>query len=90
MPKRNSKPSTSDADEPNVLAHKTVQIITGSQTDRAKDIPADVLHNIMSSMGRKGGRIGGKRRMETMSPEERSAVALKAARARWAKKRKRH
>jgi hypothetical protein len=65
-----------------------VQIITDSQTDSAKDIPADVLHNIMSSMGRKGGRIGGKRRMETMSKEERSAAALKAARARW--KHKRH
>jgi len=42
----------------------------------------------MSEMGRKGGRIGGKRRLETMTPEERSAAALKAARVRW--KRKRH
>lgn len=40
---------------------------------------------IMSQMGRRGGKIGGKRRLETMTPEARSAVALKAARARWSK-----
>ena len=49
-------------------------------TDRA------TLSRIMAQMGRKGGKIGGKRRMETMTPEERSKVALKAAKARWAKK----
>lgn len=41
---------------------------------------------IMSAMGRKGGRIGGKRRLETMTPEERSQVAMRAAKARWEKK----
>ena len=41
---------------------------------------------IMSQMGRKGGKIGGKRRLLTMTPEERSQVAMKAAQARWAKK----
>lgn len=42
---------------------------------------------LMAAMGRKGGKIGGKRRLETMNPKERSAVARKAARARWQKKR---
>jgi hypothetical protein len=37
----------------------------------------------MSQMGRKGGKIGGKRRLETMTDEERTAAAQKAARARW-------
>jgi hypothetical protein len=91
MPKRNSRkpqkyPPTTD---PNVLAHRTVEIITQSQEEPAKDIPSSVLHDVMSAMGKRGGRIGGKRRLETMSPDERSAAALKAARARWAKKRKR-
>ncbi len=36
--------------------------------------------------GAKGGKIGGKARLEKMTPEERSAVAKKAAAARWAKK----
>jgi hypothetical protein len=39
----------------------------------------------MSAIGRKGGKIGGKRRMVTMTPEERSQVAAKAAKTRWAK-----
>ena len=32
-------------------------------------------------MGRRGGKIGGKRSLETMTPEERSARAKKAAMA---------
>jgi hypothetical protein len=41
----------------------------------------------MAEMGRKGGRIGGKRRLETMTDRQRSAIARKAAKARWSKKR---
>jgi len=44
------------------------------------------LSRIMSQMGRKGGKIGGKRRMETMTAEQRSQSALRAAQARWKKK----
>jgi hypothetical protein len=39
----------------------------------------------MSTIGRKGGQIGGKRRLKTMTKEQRSKVAKKAARARWGK-----
>jgi hypothetical protein len=38
---------------------------------------------LMAELGRKGGRIGGKRRLQTMTAKERSAVAKKAAQARW-------
>jgi hypothetical protein len=48
-----------------------------------------VISQVMVEMGRKGGKKGGKRRLETMTPEERSQVALKAAQTRWAKRRKR-
>jgi hypothetical protein len=41
---------------------------------------------IMAEMGSLGGRIGGKRRAENMSPEARKASASLAARARWAGK----
>lgn len=41
---------------------------------------------LMAEMGRRGGRIGGKRRLQTMTAKERSTVARKAAKARWAKK----
>jgi hypothetical protein len=36
---------------------------------------------IMREIGRKGGKIGGKRSLETMTPEERSARAKKASEA---------
>jgi len=42
----------------------------------------------MAEMGRKGGKKGGKRRLETMTPEQRSQIALRAAQARWAKRNK--
>jgi hypothetical protein len=43
---------------------------------------------LMSQLGRKGGKKGGKRRMATMTPEQRSQVALKAAQTRWSKRKK--
>ena len=42
----------------------------------------------MRKLGKKGGKVGGKRRLETMTPEQRSDLASKAARAMWAKRRK--
>lgn len=44
--------------------------------------PAD-LSAYMAAIGRKGGQIGGRRRMKTMTKAARSKVAAKAARARW-------
>lgn len=43
-----------------------------------KKLPKDVLA-FFKQTGRKGGKIGGKRSLETMTPEERSARAKKAA-----------
>lgn len=40
----------------------------------------------MTEIGRKGGKIGGKRRLLTMSTEERSRIASIAAKARWNKR----
>jgi hypothetical protein len=42
----------------------------------------------MREMGAKGGKIGGKRRLETMTDEQRRRSARKAAKARWAKAKK--
>lgn len=41
---------------------------------------------VMRQMGRKGGKIGGKRSLETMTPEERTARARNAVAAREAKR----
>ena len=46
------------------------------------------ISRVMSAMGKKGGKIGGKRSMETMTPEDRKWRALQAAKARWAKREK--
>ena len=45
-----------------------------------KKIPADVLEYFRKE-GARGGRIGGKRSLETMTPEERTARAKKAGAA---------
>lgn len=39
----------------------------------------------MALMGRKGGKIGGKKRAENMTQEQRSQSASEAAKARWSK-----
>jgi len=39
----------------------------------------------MASIGRKGGQIGGKRQMKTMTRDGRFEAARKAAKARWRK-----
>lgn len=44
------------------------------------------MSKVMAEMGRKGGKIGGKRSLETMTPEERSERAKKAVAAREAKR----
>ena len=47
-----------------------------------------LLSQVMAEMGRRGGKIGGKRRLETMSDAQRTEVARNAAKARWGKKSK--
>jgi len=68
--------------DPNQLAKLIVDIATGeveeAKTDDGKD-PAAV------ALGRKGGLKGGKARAESLTPKKRSAIAKKAAKARWQK-----
>jgi hypothetical protein len=53
------------------------------------DAPAfkELLSAHMSKLGAMGGKISGAKRMENLSDKERREIALKAAQARWAKKR---
>jgi hypothetical protein len=76
MPKRisNKKRDT------NETASAVVALATAEETPQ---IDRNMLSQVMSAMGRKGGKIGGKRRLETMSAKERSRVAKRAANARW-------
>lgn len=76
MPERSRKRPT----DPNELAKQLVDEATGdlplADPDEGKD-PAAV------ALGRKGGLKGGKARAASMTPEERSEAARKAAAARW-------
>jgi hypothetical protein len=88
MPKRNSRKKLSTSSDVNVLAHRMVEMIKQSQEKPEPELSKSTISEVMSQMGKKGGRIGGKRRLETMTPEERSQAALVAARARWSKRRR--
>jgi hypothetical protein len=65
--------------DPNQLGKLIVDIATGEVEDTVDDgkNPAAV------ELGRRGGLKGGKARAESMTPEQRSEAAKKAARARW-------
>ena len=72
MPKRLRKRPI----DPNAAAHSILQDIIALTKEPAKDQAA-------VELGRKGGKVGGKRRAENMTPEQRSEAARKAATARW-------
>ncbi len=51
-----------------------------------------LISKVMQEMGRKGGKKGGKKgakmRAESLTPEQRSQIARKAAKTRWARAKK--
>ncbi len=71
--------------DPNQLAKWIVE----QSTEELKPVPLPPtgLSAYMAAMGRKGGMVGGKRRLVTMTPTQRKKAAQKAAAARWAKRR---
>jgi hypothetical protein len=78
--------------DPNQLAAWTVAVSTGQipapEPEAPKptaSTPPQSISEYMSTIGRKGGQIGGKRRLKTMTKAERSKIAAKAAKARWKK-----
>jgi hypothetical protein len=77
--------------DPNQLAKWIVDRSTGEvegpEAVTAPTPPSD-LSAYMSAIGRKGGQIGGKRRLKTMTKAERQKIAAKAARTRWKRKSK--
>lgn len=73
--------------DPNQLAKWIVEQSTAEAVLEEKPVvvPPD-LSAYMAAMGRKGGMVGGKRRLVTMTPAQRKIAAAKAAQARWGKK----
>lgn len=81
MPKRISKPKLD-------TVQNARRVVLASVEDTEPASPLSLVSKVMAEMGRKGGRIGGKRRLETLSDRRRSQIARQAAQARWSKKRK--
>lgn len=75
MPKRSSK-----TDDPNVIAFNVVKAATEGEPATEGKNPAAV------ALGRLGGLKGGKARAASLSEKKRRAIAAKAAKARWGKK----
>ncbi len=71
----------------NELAHRLVELSTSETkaNPTTLPLPSPSISQYMSTIGRKGGQIGGKRRLKTMTIEQRRKVAQKAAKARWKK-----
>src|SRR5260370_35437957 len=53
--------------------------------ESTETVQITLVQEVMRAMGAKGGKIGGKRRLETMTDEQRRRSARKAAKARWGK-----
>lgn len=81
MPKR--KRTNQNLDEVQSAHNVFTQVIESTET-----IKLTLVQQVMREMGAKGGKIGGKRRLETMTDEQRRRSAKKAAKARWAKAKK--
>ena len=78
MPKRTRNPQKLD----------TVQNARRVMIEATESVELTLVQQVMREMGAKGGKIGGKRRLETMTDEQRRRSARKSAKARWAKVKK--
>jgi hypothetical protein len=67
----------------NELAHYLGEASTQESSDGVEPPTKAQISMVMAELGRKGGKKGGKRRLETMTPKQRSTAARKAAQARW-------
>ncbi len=86
MPKRSSNKGL---DVVQNARHVVEASISGSEEAGLPMISnPSLVSRIMAEMGRRGGQIGGKRRLETMTAARRKAVASQAAKARWSKVKK--
>ena len=67
----------------NQLGHELVRLTTGQQT-REKPTRNEI-SRVMAELGRRGGKIGGKKRAATLDESRRKEIARRAARSRWDK-----
>jgi hypothetical protein len=75
MPKRLS--TTAYSQDVNLAAFQMARHLTGTDQPSTK-VTSSGISRVMVMMGRRGGRIDGKRRLITMTPDQRHEVAQKA------------
>jgi hypothetical protein len=85
MPKRSSKPRLDVVQNAKRVFDQVIEQTESSSASLMVIGNPDLLSQVMRAMGAKGGRIGGKRRLETLSDARRKQIASDAAKARWAK-----
>ena len=86
MPKRISRPRDVNQAAFEMVRRSTSEQVEAPPLEITPETPKPSKYDIsavMAEMGRRGGQIGGKRRLETMTKAERSKVAAKATEARW-------
>ncbi len=66
------------------IAREVVEKAIGERMD-GTPLEPDTRNPHFVALGSKGGKKGGKARAKGLSPERRSAIAKKAAKARWKK-----
>ena len=71
--------------DPNQRMHLLGNRSTGTAEATLPEATKEEISRVMSALGKRGGKNGGKRRMETMTQKQRSDIAFKAAQARWSK-----
>jgi hypothetical protein len=82
MPERSRKgPRHSDLDAATIVANATCQ--QPAEPTKSVKPPGAKKNPHAVALGRKGGKVGGKARAASLTAEERRAIALRAARARW-------
>lgn len=82
------KPTKKTVERPtdvNQLAHY-LGVLSTEEADLVGGTPSpSEISRVMASLGRKGGKIGGKKRAENLTAQKRKQIASKAAKARWGK-----
>ncbi len=83
----------SHSKRPRDLNHRAADIVAAAtdgeavpeeaEAEATPEPTAEERHNAAVTMGRLGGQKGGKARARILTPEQRQAIAKKAAAARW-------
>jgi hypothetical protein len=83
MPKRTSTAKLDTVQNARRVVLASVGEVSAPHVVTASE--AAIISRVMAEMGRKGGKIGGKRRLVTLTKARRSEIAVKAAKTRWKK-----